>query len=136
MLIDRPEEQKILFQEITTRRLTVREAEAIARRIAVDKVRKKDRFLDPSIIEMEKIIGEKFGARVHIEHKEIGGKVTIDFFTNDDLHKIIEQLINESQSMKQINLEERITNAPEILVETTPESDEESKLYNINNFTV
>ncbi len=140
MLIDRPEEQKVLFQEITTRKLTVREAEAIARRIAFDKVRKKDRFLDPSIMEMEKIIGEKFGTRVHIERKQIGGKVTIDFFTNDDLQKIIEQLSSESVSVRQEKLEESVAAVPEVVFEVAPESQSDNTpddtLYNTNNFTV
>ena len=41
MLIDRPEEQNTLFKEILSRRLNVREAEGIARRIAVERARKK-----------------------------------------------------------------------------------------------
>jgi ParB family chromosome partitioning protein len=42
MLSSRPEEQATLFKEIQFRKITVREAERIARRIAVDKVRKKE----------------------------------------------------------------------------------------------
>lgn len=53
MLIDRPEEQTTLFKEITMKKLSVREAESIARRVAYDKVRKKELMIDPEIVELE-----------------------------------------------------------------------------------
>jgi ParB family chromosome partitioning protein len=89
MLSDRPEEQTTLFKEITIKRLNVREAESIARRIAYDKVRKKDRTIAPEIVEIEEELTEKLGTRVQIERKQIGGKITIDFFSSDDLHNLI-----------------------------------------------
>jgi len=89
MLADRPEEQKTLFREITLKRLTVRDAEGIARRIAYDRVRKKDRSFDPDIIEMEERLSEELGTRVYIDQKEVGGKITIDFFSEDDLRNLL-----------------------------------------------
>jgi ParB family transcriptional regulator, chromosome partitioning protein len=89
MLNDRPEEQATLLKEIMFKRLTVREAEAIARRIAYDKVRKKERMIDPEIVELEQKLAESFGTRVHIERKDNGGKVMIDFFSADDLRSIL-----------------------------------------------
>lgn len=53
MLVDRPAEQSVLFREIMLKKLTVREAEAIARKIAYDRVRKKERAFDPEIVELE-----------------------------------------------------------------------------------
>ncbi|MFC1614994.1 ParB/RepB/Spo0J family partition protein [Patescibacteria group bacterium] len=91
MLVDRPLEQMTLYKEITFRRLTVRDAEGIARRIAYDKVRKKEN-LDPEIIEIEEKLKVTFGTRVQIDKKANGGKVTIDFFSNDDLRKILETM--------------------------------------------
>lgn len=84
MLADKPEEQKTLFEEITLRQLTVRDAEALARRVAVDKVRNKQN-LTPDLIAMERELSEKLGTRVRIEKKNEGGKLTIDFFSEDDL---------------------------------------------------
>lgn len=95
MLNDRPEEQSTLFKEIMFRRLTVREAETIARKIAVDKVRKKDLGFDPEVAELEKKFADSLGTRVHIERKEVGGKLTIDFFSKDDLRAILD-LIGKS----------------------------------------
>ncbi len=89
MLIDRPDEQRTLFREITMKRLTVRETEAISRRIAYDKVRKKDVAIDPEIVEIEEQLTTVLGTRVHIDRKDVGGKVMIDFFSNEDLWKIL-----------------------------------------------
>ena len=89
MLGDRPAEQITLFKEMLIRKMTVREAEGIARRIAYDKVRKKDKFHDPDIADMEGRLAESLGTRVHIEKKEVGGKILIDFFSYEELQGIL-----------------------------------------------
>jgi ParB family chromosome partitioning protein len=89
MLSDRPEEQMVLFKEIVFKKMTVRDAEKAARKIAFDKIRKKEYLPDPEISEMEEKLQESLGTRVHIERKENGGYITIDFFTKDDLHTIL-----------------------------------------------
>ncbi len=90
MIGDRPEEQNTLFKEIMFRKLTVREAEAIGRRIAYDKIRKKGATLDPETQELEEKLTETLGTRVSIEKRENGGKILIDFFSTADLHSILD----------------------------------------------
>jgi hypothetical protein len=92
MLVDRPEEQMTLFKEIVYKKMTVREAEAVARKIAYDRVRKKDRAFDPELVEIEAKFKESLGTRVHIERKDTGGKLTIDFFSADDLRDILDRV--------------------------------------------
>jgi len=92
MLSDRAAEQEVLFREIMLKRLTVRDTESIARRIAFDRVRKKEYLYAPEILEMEKELADALGTRVAIEHKENGGKLTIDFMTEDDLRVIFSHL--------------------------------------------
>lgn len=89
MLNDRPEEQMTLFKEALFKKLTVRDVVGIARRIAKDKVRKKDRQFDPEILKIERDLTEQLGTRVHIEQREVGGKITIDFFSDDDLKNLL-----------------------------------------------
>lgn len=95
MLADRPEEQETLFQDILLRKLNVRESEMIARKIAKDKARKKEKDLNPEIIEFEHRLNEALGTRVHIETKEQGGKIVIDYYDLVDLKKLLEKLHNE-----------------------------------------
>mgnify|MGYP001558466738 CR=1 FL=1 len=143
MLIDRPEAQQSLFREITIKRLNVREAEQIARRIANDRVRKKEYILDPAIMELEQKLAETLGARVSVERRESGGKVTIDFFTTDDLRNLLDRLaFGDLGSAFIAALPDQIVPPPdsvvppEPLAEIIPESESEADLYNIKNFTV
>ncbi len=92
MLSDRPQEQQTLFKEIMIRRVTVRDAENIARRIATDRVRKKEYLFSPEVLEMERQLSEALGTRVVIEPKESGGKLAIDYNSEEDLRTIFAQL--------------------------------------------
>lgn len=85
MLIDRPQEQMTLFKEMMVRKMTVREAEQIARRIAFEKVRKKDHFMTPDVVDMEEKLAETLGTRVQIEPRERGGRIWIDYFSHEEL---------------------------------------------------
>lgn len=127
MLGDRPDEQLTLFKEILAKKLTVRDAEQIARRIAYDKVRKKAEFLDPSILELEEKLSEQLGTRVRVERREGSGRVLIDFFSNDDLEKIV-GLLDATRRPADDAVGTEI-HAPH----PAPADDE---LYNISNFSV
>ncbi|OGI68512.1 hypothetical protein A2738_01355 [Candidatus Nomurabacteria bacterium RIFCSPHIGHO2_01_FULL_42_15] len=105
MLADHPEEQLVLFKEIVYKKITVREAERLARKIAYDRVRKKEFMPDPEITELEEEFQEKLGTRVHIEKKELGGQIKIDYFSTEDLRQILD-LINKS------NTQDRTENIP------------------------
>ncbi len=90
MLNDRPEEQDTLYREILLKKLTVREVERIARKIATDKVRKqKWQGTDPELIEKEKQFTETLGTRVQLTKTDYGGKITIDYFSDEDLDLLL-----------------------------------------------
>lgn len=131
MLTDRPEEQTTLFKEIMIKKITVREAEDIARRIAVDKARKKD--LDPEMTQMEEKLTEMLGTRVRIDRKEVGGKVLIDFFSHEDLRKLIEHMghgtVVAPQSIMQDGSGAKIEPVP-------PNAPDEEDLYSVKNFSL
>ncbi|MFA6050087.1 MAG: ParB/RepB/Spo0J family partition protein [Candidatus Paceibacterota bacterium] len=150
MLIDRKEEQMVLFKEIMQKKMTVREAEGIARRIAYDKVRKKEHFFSPEIVELEERLTEALGTRVQIEAREAGGKIHIDYFNDGDLRNILELIkknFDEKAGLvvpaavaavaavstledKDISQEEQQT-----LQNDVPKQEEE-ETYNLDNFVV
>jgi ParB family chromosome partitioning protein len=161
MLGNRAEEQMVLFKEILYKKITVREAERLARRIAFDKVRKPELLIDPEILDIEEKLGEGLGTRVHIERKENGGRILIDFFSNDDLQTILELLKNNQEKNPNEMLERFIQKkdgeTPEQVLENpvlpdvyeesaemlddrslteVRESEEETDLYNIKNFSI
>ncbi len=106
MLADRAAEQEVLFKEITLKKLTVREAEMIARSIAQDRVRKKTIGHDPEIADLEEKFTASLGTRVHIERRETGGKLSIDFFSNDDLRHILD-MVKANGDGRRIDMMER-----------------------------
>jgi ParB family chromosome partitioning protein len=151
MLMDRPAEQKTLFTEIVTRKLTVRDSEQVARRIATEKTRKTD--LTPELLLLERELTEKLGTRVRIEKKEQGGKVTIDFFSVDDLAHIRAMLAarDGSAGLPQNAHTNPMAPAPAPMVQEEPlpstsdpvttevlieQKKEEDDLYSIKNFSV
>jgi ParB family chromosome partitioning protein len=137
MLIDRPEEQATLFKEVLIKKITVREAEAIARKIAHDRTRKKDKSMDPEIIELERTLKESLGTRVRIVPGETGGKITIDFFSPEDLKVLIENLQSGKSST---NITETMDQDGKPLDDRAPEDvekeDNSEDLYTVKNFVV
>lgn len=100
MLTDRPEEQDVLFREILLKKISVRESERISRKIATDRVRKKEwKGSDPTLIEYERKLTETLGTRVQIKKTDFGGTVSIDYFDPDDLQKIINNMAKDSTSI-------------------------------------
>lgn len=93
MLKDRIEEQDVVYREILLKKLSVREVERIVRKIATDKVRKKNwAGSDPILIQIEKEFTDTLGTRVQISKTDYGGKLTIDYFSDDDLQKLLEMM--------------------------------------------
>lgn len=155
MLQDRPEEQAVLFKEILYKKITVREAERMARKIAIEKVRKAELLPDPEILEMEELFQEALGTRVHIEKNEKGGQILIDFFSPDDLRTLLDSLNKSGASMNNPNAllerhDEKVkAMAPEeapVVSEDTQslddrteeekDVDDDTDLYNIKNFSL
>ncbi len=101
MLNDRPEEQDVVFREILLKKLSVREVERIVRKIATDKVRKKDpNNFDTELIEMEKQFMETLGTRVQIQKTDYGGRLTIDYFSVEDLESMLTRMKADGIEMK------------------------------------
>jgi ParB family chromosome partitioning protein len=149
MLADHPEEQMVLFKEIVYKKITVREAESLARKIAYDRVRKKEFMPDPEIVELEEEFQEKLGTRVHIDRKELGGQIKIDFFSTEDLRAILDLINKSGIEKKPEEMMENYINKTsdvklpqdEILDVGIPQSGsptpkDDTDLYNISNFSV
>jgi hypothetical protein len=152
MLTDRKDEQETLFKEIIYKKITVRDAEIIARKIAVERARKKEAIFDPEITALEEKFSESLGTRVHIEKSEKGGKITIDFFSNDDVRAILDMLNSQKKRKtdellnKHIETLGEIEKLPKITEEEAPliddrsleekKEEENEDLYSVKNFSL
>ena len=101
---------------------------------------------------MEEEFQEKLGTRVHIDRKELGGQIKIDFFSTDDLRQILESIQKSTLSPgatdtpPQSNmLENHIAKeGPKETSSDIPLDDrskdeierDDTDLYNISNFSV
>jgi ParB family chromosome partitioning protein len=91
MLNDRPEEQDVLFREILLKKLSVREVERIARGIATEKVRRKE-LIDTDLLDLQKKFTDTLGTRVSITKTDFGGRMTIDYFSVEDLEEMLSRM--------------------------------------------
>ncbi len=142
MLADRKDEQMTLFKEIMYKKLSVREAESISRKIAVDKVRKKDFGVDPEIMDLESRLTEKLGTRVSIERKEYGGRVYIDFFSKDDVRNLLSLISSgklSSADLANMAKQEPAPTENGNPIDDVPKSEkdlDDPDLYSLSNFSV
>lgn len=157
MLIERPQEMETLFKEIVYKKLNVREAEGIARSIAVERARKQ---VDEELLEIETQLKERLGTRVRVITGESGGRVTIDFFDKDDLRALLEKIDHEmrptvssdpstpptetalSNQAEEIGAEvvaeaaRPLTDEEKILAEDKPREEDDQDLYSISHFSI
>jgi hypothetical protein len=153
MLTDRKDEQETLFKEIVYKKMPVREAELLARKIAVERARVKEIIVDPELDALEAKFTESLGTRVHIEKGANGGKITIDFFSNDDVRAILD-IMNSQKKMlgtemldkhiKEVGGIENVQKPDEIEAEMLDDRTAEQKkedettedLYSVKNFSL
>lgn len=86
--------QKAAAQKILALRLSVRQAEAMCRRMAAEEKPKEEPepLAVDYIAECEKHLTRRLGRRVHIVNGKRKGRVELDFYGDDDLQKLYEAL--------------------------------------------
>jgi ParB family chromosome partitioning protein len=131
MLKDKPEEQEVVYREILLKKLSVREVERISRKIANDKVRKREyKDTDAHLIEIEKEFTDTLGTRVQILKTDFGGKLTIDYFSEDDLEQLLKAMkqqhakINAAAAMSAVAISEQAEAAGETVIREMDELSE------------
>ena len=93
-LVTLPDEsmQRRLAREVVSRGLSVRETEALARREQTPQPPKPEKKLDPNTRAAEDKLKFTLGTRVRIVRKGTGGRIEIDFGSEDELQRIYELL--------------------------------------------
>lgn len=92
MLSDRPDDQMTLFEEIIVKKMTVREAEGIARGIAKERARKQNFVVDPETQNIENKLSDGLGTKVQLERIGEKGKIVINFFSVEELESLLSKL--------------------------------------------
>lgn len=86
--------QKAAAQKILALRLSVRQAEAMCKRMAAEEKPKEEPepLAVDYVAECEKHLTQRLGRRVHIVNGKHKGRVELDFYGDDDLQKLYEAL--------------------------------------------
>lgn len=96
LMCDSDRRLKELFFRIIDQGLTVREAEKAARTAPKEAVTVKPtpvkRMVDPNWVALEQSMSQRFGTPVHLEKSAKGGKLAIEFYSDDDLQRILDVL--------------------------------------------
>ncbi len=144
MLIDRPEEQKVLFQDIILRKMNVRDAEQAARQIAIERVRKINSVLSPDLAEMEEKFMESLRTRVKIEKRDRdrGGKLLIEFFSDEDLMLLLNMITRNrgvgttDPNQGEVVIGEGVDDRTGEEIKQAEDRPIEDDLYSIKNFSI
>ena len=90
LAIDNDEEKIALAEKFAEDGLSVRELEKL---VYSDKPRKKDKkttLKSPQIESIEESLKRKFATRVSVNQKRKGGKIIIEYYSNDELNRLLE----------------------------------------------
>ncbi len=95
-----PEKLLALFRAILDQNLNVRQVEAKAREFS--QKRSVDAAApDPKLMAIETELRSRLGAQVKVQRQGRGGKITIEFFSDEDLQDIIDKMAEQKQAKLQ-----------------------------------
>jgi len=90
--LDSPQKQMALRREIIARGLSVREAESTARRMKAPGRIIKKKPASPQVAMLEDELKRRFGTKVHIKQKGKGGRIEIEYYSGDELERLLDAL--------------------------------------------
>lgn len=96
----RLEEQMAIYNDVVARRMNVRQTERMVRNIVNGKLISEGINIELKFI--EKRLSETLGTKVHIEMIGGRGKISIDFFSDEELNSFLKKMIGEKNKTNEI----------------------------------
>lgn len=88
--LDKPVKQIEAARRIIKKGLSVREAEVLVTRMLKQRKAVVKKRVEPHISDLEDSLKRFFGTKVKIHHRKKGGRIEIEYYSNDDLIRIVE----------------------------------------------
>jgi ParB family chromosome partitioning protein len=90
-----PEKMLLMYKQVISEGWNVRQVEAKVRELTVKK--QLDAAMpDPKLVAMEAQLRGKLGTQVKIQKQGQGGKITIEFFSDEELNEIVHKMASEA----------------------------------------
>lgn len=91
--VDTIDKQLYIFDEIKTKGLSVRQTENLVRNLYREKEEKKSESLPPAFKKVEDKLASHFSTRVKLKHNKDGsGQITFDYYSLDEMNKLLDQM--------------------------------------------
>lgn len=90
--IENSEKQRALFDLIIKDELTVRETEGKAREVSVRGHVRQQKAVTPELAAKEEWLTEQLGTKVKIQTSGKGGKITIEYYSPEELNSLLSRL--------------------------------------------
>lgn len=95
LTLDNKQKQMEAAKEIIKKGLSVREAEALCKRLSQPVQPKKKKEKLPEVADLENKLTRSLGTKVKIQHKEKRGKIEIEYYSLDELDRLLEVLMKD-----------------------------------------
>lgn len=93
--ISNPEKQRALFELILKENLNVRQTEGKVRDALGSSTRKRIKSFDPDMHSKQEKLSQALGTKVEIKKGLKGGKIVIDFYSEEEFNALLTNLISE-----------------------------------------
>jgi ParB family chromosome partitioning protein len=94
-----PEAQEAALHTIIHQDLTVRQTEALVRRLSGERPPARQKpVASPEIAALEERLQSSLGTRVSLNHRKKGGTITIHYYSVEELDAIVDRILHDSDS--------------------------------------
>lgn len=96
--LENPRRQIQYCERIIKRHLSVRQAEGIIKRVTTSPAKPRQETRDIHLADVEQFLQHRFGTRVKIMPGKKRGKIQIDYYSKEDLTRIVDLLMGNSKA--------------------------------------
>lgn len=95
LAINNPEKQRALYELILKENLNVRQTEGRVRDALGGGARRKTNNFDPELHSMQEKLAQSLGTKVEIKKSSKGGKIVIDFYSEEEFDSLLSNLTSQ-----------------------------------------
>lgn len=93
LTLENKQKQLTAAKEIIKKGLSVREAEGLCKKLSQPPKQKKEKIKLPEVADLEDRLKQSLGTKVKINHKEKSGKIEIEYYSLEELDRLLEILM-------------------------------------------